>query len=176
MFYSTRSKLIASFLGVTLLVGAASLFIGGQLLYRAVLSEATNRVRLDLNAASEIYENRIESLKTALNITTLGLGFRTKLKRQDSQELFNRMRRVALHANLDFAGVTTSDGRTLCRIGPNSIPTEQSQPQNTIASLALDGPGIVAGTMILSKETLAAEDPELAYRANIRLLPTPRPR
>ena len=174
MFYSTRSKLIASFLGVTLLVGAVSLFIGGQLLYRAVLNEATNRVRLDLNAASEIYENRIESVKTALNITTLGLGFRSKLKRQDSQELFNRMRRVALHANLDFAGVTTSDGKTLCRIGPNSIPNDQPQSLNTIASLALEGPGIIGGTMILSKETLAAEDPELAYRAKIRLLPTPR--
>jgi hypothetical protein len=40
MFYSTRSKLTASFLGVVFLVGAVSLFIGGQLLYKAVLSEA----------------------------------------------------------------------------------------------------------------------------------------
>jgi len=53
MFSSTRSKLIASFLGVALLVGVFSLFIGGQLLYKSVLSEATNRVRLDLNAARE---------------------------------------------------------------------------------------------------------------------------
>ena len=84
MFYSTRSKLIASFLGVTLLVGAVSLFIGGQLLYKAVLSEATNRVRLDLNAAREIYLNRIETVKTSLNITTLGCGFRSALKEGDS--------------------------------------------------------------------------------------------
>jgi len=174
MFYSTRSKLIASFLGVTLLVGAVSLFVGGQLLYKAVLSEATNRVRLDLNAASEIYQNRIENVKTALSITTLGLGFRSKLKRQDSQELFNRIRRVALHANLDFAGVTTSGGKLLCRIGANPLPHDAPQPVNPLASLALEGPGIVAGTMILSTEMLAAEDPELAYRARIRLLATPR--
>jgi len=51
MFYSTRSKLIANFLGVVFLVGVVSLVIGGQLLYKAVLGEATNRVRLDLNAA-----------------------------------------------------------------------------------------------------------------------------
>ncbi len=44
MFYSTKSKLIVSFLGVAFLVGAVSLTIGGQLLYRAVLSEAMNRV------------------------------------------------------------------------------------------------------------------------------------
>jgi len=40
MFSSTRSKLIASFLGVSFLVGVVSLFIGGQLLYKSVLSEA----------------------------------------------------------------------------------------------------------------------------------------
>jgi two-component system NtrC family sensor kinase len=45
---------------------------------------------------------------------------------------------------------------------------------NPIASLALEGPSGVAGTVILSKEVLFAEDPELAYRARIRLVATPR--
>ena len=55
MFYSTRSKLIGSFLGVSLLVGAVSLFIGVRLLNEHVLGEAANRVRLDLNAAAELF-------------------------------------------------------------------------------------------------------------------------
>ncbi|UCE34087.1 MAG: cache domain-containing protein [Deltaproteobacteria bacterium] len=174
MFYSTRSKLIASFLGVSLLVGAVSLFVGGQLLYKAVLSEATNRVRLDLNAAREIYLNRIESIKTSLNITTLGSGFRSALKQGDAQELFNRIRILALNADLDFAGIVTSDGKTLCRLGPNPIPNNNPQPANPIGSLALEKPGSVAGTVILSKEVLIVEDPELANRASIQLVLTPR--
>jgi two-component system NtrC family sensor kinase len=174
MFYSTRSKLIASFLGVTLLVGAVSLFIGGQLLYKAVLSEATNRVRLDLNAAREIYLNRIETVKTSLNITTLGCGFRSALKEGDAQELFNRIRILALNADLDFAGIVTGEGKTLCRLGPNPIPNNNSRPPNPIGSLALQGPGSVAGTIILSKEVLVVEDPELADRASIQLVTTPR--
>jgi len=174
MFYSTRSKLIASFLGVSLLVGGVSLFIGGQLLYKAVLSEATNRVRLDLNTAREIYLNRIESVKTSLNITALGYGFRLALKQGDAQELFNRIRLLALNADLDFAGIVTGEGKTLCRLGPNPIPNNTPQPANPIGSLALEGPGSVAGTVILSKEMLVVEDPELADRASIRLVPTPR--
>jgi two-component system NtrC family sensor kinase len=174
MFYSTRSKLIATFLGVTLLVGAASLFVGGHLLYDAVLSEATNRVRLDLNAAREIYLNRIESIRTSLNITTLGCGFRSALEQDDAQELFNRIRILALNADLDFAGIVTGDGRTLCRFGPNPIPSNNPRPANPIGSLALKGPGSVAGTVILSREVLVVEDPELADRANIQLVPTPR--
>jgi len=50
MFYSTRSKLLAGFLGVTLLVGAVSLFIGVHLIDQNVFGEALNRVQQDLNA------------------------------------------------------------------------------------------------------------------------------
>ncbi|UCF74131.1 MAG: cache domain-containing protein [Deltaproteobacteria bacterium] len=174
MLYSTRSKLIASFLGVSFLVGAVSLFIGGQLLYKSVLSEATNRVRLDLNAAREIYETRIKAIRSPLGVTTLGFGFLSALKTHDAPELVNRLRRLAQNAELDFAGVVTSERTTLCRIGPHSIPKEAVQAANPIANLALDRGVAISGTVVLSKEFLSAEDPELADRAAIRLLPTPR--
>ncbi len=174
MFYSTRSKLIASFLGVSFLVGAVSLFIGGQLLYKAVLSEATNRVRLDLNAAREIYETRIKAIKSPLSVTTLGLGFLSAQKRHDAPELVDRLRRLAQNAELDFAGIVTREGKTLCRIGPNSIPREMGQAANPLANLALERRVTISGTVILSREFLSAEDPDLADRARITLLPTPR--
>ena len=174
MFCSTRSKLIASLLGVSVLVGAVSLFIGGHLLYRTVLSEATNRVSLDLNAAREIYLPRINSVKVSLNITTLGFGFRSALVKYDSPELLNRLRRLAQHAELDFAGIVTREGKTLHRIGPNPMALEGSQPANPIANLAFKHGVPVSGTVVLTKEFLFAENPELAERARIRLLPTPR--
>ena len=43
VFYSTRSKLILSFLGISFLVCGVALLVGGQLLYKAVLNEATPR-------------------------------------------------------------------------------------------------------------------------------------
>ena len=174
MFSSIRSKLIISFLGVTLLVGAASLLVGGQLLYNAVLNEATNRVKLDLNAAREIYQNRIRGVEASLNITTLGTGFRSALKGHDALELLRRLRRLAQHAHLDFAGIVTNQGKTLCRIGPHSIPKEPVQIANPMANLALRRRVAVSGTVVLSEEFLSAENPELANRAKIQLLPTQR--
>ena len=174
MFYSTRSKLIASFLGVSFLVGAVSLFIGGQLLYKSVLNEATNRVRLDLNAAREIYETRIKAIRSPLTITALGFGFLSALKRHDAPELVSRLRRLAQNAELDFLGVVTNERTTLCRIGPNSIPRETTQVANPIANLALERRVAISGTVVLSEELLSAENPELADRARIRFLPTPR--
>ena len=174
MFYSTRSKLIASFLVVSFLVGAVSLFIGGQLLYKAVLSEATNRVRLDLNSAREIYQTRIKTIKCPLSITALGFGFLSALNRGDAPELVTRLERLAQQAELDFAGIVTNEGTTVCRIGSDSIPKETVQAANPIADLALKRRVAISGTVVLSEEFLSTENPELADRARIRLLPTPR--
>jgi len=172
MFSSTRSKLIASFLGVSFLVGVVSLFIGGQLLYKSVLSEATNRVSLDLNAAREIYLTRIKTIRCPVTITSLGPGFRSALKSQDAPELVSRLRSLAQEAELDFAGVVTKEGTTLCRIGPDSIPKETVQTDNPITNLALKDKVAISGTIVLSKVFLFAEDPELANLSRIRLLPT----
>jgi len=174
VFYSIKFNLIASFLGASLLVGAVSLFVGGHLLYEAVLSEATNRVRLDLNAAREMYLNRINCVEISLKMTTLGYGFRSVLTKYDSPELVNRLKRLAQHADLDFAGIVTEKGETLCRIGPNFSLKRKLPIENSIANLAIKRGTSVSGTVILSNEFLSIENPELASRATIRLVPTPK--
>jgi two-component system NtrC family sensor kinase len=173
VFYSTRSKLILSFLGISFLVCGVALLVGGQLLYKAVVNEATNRIRLDLNSAREIYLNRIKGVKVALNITTLGPVFRSGLERKDAQKIIPLLANISQQTELDFAGIVTKEGKTLCRIGPNSIP-KQDGPPNPIANLALTQRIPVSGTVSLSNEFLFEENPELANRARIKLLPTKR--
>jgi two-component system NtrC family sensor kinase len=170
MFYSTRLKLIGSFLGVSLLVGTVSLFIGVRLLNEHVLGEAGNRVRLDLNAAGEMYRTRIKYVQISLSITTLGFGFISTLEALNVPELVNRLERMAHLAELDFAGIVTEDGKTLCRIGPNSIPTDESQSENPITRPVIERRIPVSGTVVLEKEFLKAENPELAERAIISLI------
>jgi two-component system NtrC family sensor kinase len=174
MFSSIRSKLIGGFLGVSFLVGAVSLIVGGRLLYKAVLSEATNRIRLDLNTAREIYHNRIKGVEVVLDTTSLGSGFRDDLKIQDTSALVNRLRRLARYGELDFAGIVTKEGTTLCRIGPHPLPTKKTQVPNPIANLAGRQRVPISGTVVLSQEFLLAENPRLADQALIRVLPTPR--
>ncbi len=178
MFYSTRSRLIVSFLGVAFLVCAVALVVGGQLLYKSVLNEAYNRVRLDLNAAREIYVSRIKGVRVALNITSIGPVFLSSLEKQELQKLISRLSVVAQQTELDFMGVVTKEGKTLCRIGPNSIP-RGNNPPNPIADLVLQKRVAVSGTVILSNEFLFSENPELAERSRMKLLPTkkatPRP-
>ncbi len=153
------------------MVCGVALTVGGQLLYNAVLNEANTRVRLDLNAAREIYLSRAKGVKVALNIVTLGPIFRSALGKNDAEKLVPLLRNVAQQTELDFVGVVTKEGKTLCRIGPNSLPKEPS-PANPIANLAINQRIAVAGTVILSSTFLFSEDPELANRSRIRIIPT----
>jgi two-component system NtrC family sensor kinase len=173
MFYSFRSKIIASFLGLSFLVGLVSLLVGGHLLTKSVLGEARNRVAQDLNAAREMYENRIRMIEVALNITTLGYGFIGTLRERDTSDLVFRLGRMAQHAGLDFAGITDERGQPICRIGTHSIPGKKAQPPHPIVTRTLETRTLASGTVVLNEELLSSENPQLAERARVDILSTP---
>jgi two-component system NtrC family sensor kinase len=173
MFYSTRSKLLAGFLGVTLLVGAVSLFIGVHLIDQNVFGEALNRVQQDLSAANEMYLTRVKQVKTSLSITTLGFAFVSSVSERKTTDLVIRLERMARLAELDFAGIATEDGRTLCRMGPYSFPGPASRGVNPLVKVVLERRVAVSGTMVLDRDALISENPELAERARIPLAPRP---
>jgi len=147
--------------------------VGGQLLYKAVLNEANTRISLDLNAAREIYLSRIKGIKVALNITSVGPVFRTALEKHDVQTLVNRLNAVAQQTELDFMGIVSKEGKTICRIGPNSIP-RGNFPENPITNSVIQKQVAISGTVTFSNQFLFSENPELAERARVKLLPTKR--
>jgi len=173
LLYTTRSKLIISFLSVSLFVGIVSLFVGSQLLFKSVLNEATTRISLDLNAAQEIYLSRIRSAKTALNIASLDGELRSSLLKRDIQPLVTKLKSISQQAELDFSGIVTTDGNTLCRIGPHAVPSKESDAKNPIAEHVFKYGTPVEGTVVLERAFLVEENPDLAKRARIQLLDTP---
>jgi two-component system, NtrC family, sensor kinase len=173
MLHSIRAKLIASFIGVSLVVGAFSLVVGTHLLDRTVRSEASMRVSLDLNSARELYRVRTKTIEIALNITTLGYGFIVALKEQDTADLISRLERMSEYATLDFAGIVDGKGRPLCRNRPDTVSGRKKPPSNPIAGFALEKGGSVSGTFVLSREFLMEENPQLAEKARIDVIPTP---
>ncbi|GBC60450.1 two-component sensor histidine kinase [Desulfonema ishimotonii] len=176
MLNTTRSKLIISFLSVSLLVGTVSLIVGGQMLYQSVLSETRNRVRQDLNVARLIYDNRVKDIKFSLEMTGVSSDCRPAMAAGDSSALNALLVQVTEQIGLDFAGVIGPDGRILCRIGQCAGPSRRLEGGNSVAELALERRQAVAGTVVLDSATLQAENPELARRATIRPLPIQQPR
>lgn len=171
MFHSTRFKLVFSFLIVSFLVGGISLFIGGQLLYKTVLREATNQVRLALNAADDVYRTNIKFVNVALNITTFGVGFRSSFIDRDISDLIDRLERLSRFAGLDFAGIVANSNTVVCRTGPNSIPKDKKQPENPITRYVITHQQPVSGTVVLTREFMASENPDFSDR--IQFYPIP---
>jgi two-component system NtrC family sensor kinase len=176
VIYTTRFRLITAFLGVCVLVGGLSLLVGAQLLNKSVLNEATNRIRLDLNAARETYDNVESRLHLALQITGQERGSLEAVVMQDSGYMRERLVQLAREMQLDFAGVVDPEGRTVVRLG--DIAAEGTEipialPSNPAALLCLDTRSTVSGTVILDRDTLVAENPRLAEQARIQLIDTP---
>jgi two-component system NtrC family sensor kinase len=170
---SIRVKLSLGFAGAALLAGAVSLLVGGQLLYRAVRNEATHRIRQDLNAAREIYGASIKNVATTFNVSALGVGLQSDLKARDVSRLAQRLQRMARYAELDFAGIAGADGAVLCRLGGDK-GAAGAAAANPLLAAVLERRVAVAGTVALPQEFLRSENPELAERARIRSVPTPR--
>lgn len=162
MIHSTRFKLIASFLVVSFLVGGISLFIGGYLLYNAVLREANNQAGMALKAAEDVYRTQVKYVSVALSITTLGDGFRAAVADRNQADLTGRVYRLARQAELDFAGIVMKDGTTLCRVGPNALPGDDRGIENPVARYVISSGTEIAGTAVLPKTFLSVENPVIA--------------
>ncbi len=155
---------------MAILVGGLSLIVGALLLTRSVFNEASNRVRQDLNTAREIYRNAEDRLSLGLTLVALQPEFRSAVLARDLAGVSSCVGTLAAQLHLDFAGLVTPAGSTLYRASPHP---GDPRVVNPAAALALERRTTVCGTLSLSGAELAAEDPELAARARIRLVPTP---
>ena len=175
MLYSTRSKLISTFLGVALLVGLVAIYTGRQLLYETVLGETESRISLDLNAARRDYQDNIDTISTVLNIAAFDREFQGSVLRKETGKLTWKLRYIAQQAGLDFAGVASAEGVVISRVGPvgASAPVNPSAPGNPLVGYVIRHGSSIAGTVVLDRSFLMSESPALAEQARIELSPTP---
>ncbi len=157
---------------MTIMVGGISLFVGTYLINGAVVSEATNRIRLDLNAAREIYLNVERRIEAGLTIAALEQDWDKYIYNQDFQRVHNKLNSIARVLDLDFTGFVKNDYTTFCRQGGNFINYPDSIV-NPVALFAMDTKSPITGTFILDKEALMAENPKLAELARMDVIKTP---
>lgn len=162
MVRSKRFRLITGFLIVPFIAGGILLFIGACLLIHPMVRESTNQVRLSLNAAENVYNTQTNHVNLALEITTLGEGFRSSFIQRDIPDLIDRLERMSIHAGLDFAGIATNSVSTICRIGETSISGDHKQPENPIVQYLINHRLQTAGTVVLTKAFMIRENPEIS--------------
>ena len=125
--------------------------VGGNFLYQSVLDEVNHRVRQDLNVAREIYDNRVASVRQALEVMAAHPSSPDSLT-----PWILSTGEGGKSLDLDFWGVV--DLRRNEKPDPGAAPW---------VAHVLKTREAVAGTLVMTPEQLAHLSPDLAARADI---------
>ncbi|VTR66524.1 Histidine kinase [Desulfosarcina cetonica] len=172
MFHSIRFKLIASLIAVSLLVGLISILVGGNRLYQSVLDEAHNRIRQDLNVARVIYDDRVDTIRMAMETIASTTTLSQAAMVADPSSVPPSVNALANRIHLDFLGITDMAGQVFFRAG-NPAPENRVISENPLVRWVVERNQPIAGTVVLSDAQLRAEDPELAVQARSTMHASP---
>jgi two-component system NtrC family sensor kinase len=129
----------------------------------------TEAIQNHLELAGRIFSSRAEEFQRILQAGAAGTGFRESLRGGDRPALRKRLTQIAETAGWDFAGAVFPDGQMMARIGPGGAGDPPFFGRNPAADLALEKGAPLAGAVVMDRGTLAAENPELARRAAVKV-------
>ncbi|MDZ7270946.1 MAG: cache domain-containing protein [candidate division KSB1 bacterium] len=175
MSLSLRTKLLGSSVAVVVASGAVVTWLGARLIGDRVVSQAQDKVRTDLNAARALYEEKARDVADLVRLTATRFFLQQALSTHDLQGLRAELMRIRNHEGLDMLTVTNARGQVLFRAG-NPVARGDLQSDDPLVASVLASRRPCWATELLPEPRLFLENPELAGRARIPLLPTPHAR
>ena len=170
--HTLQKKIIFSFLIVVIVGGSVALTLGIVLYGRTVLERAQQQVKMDINSAWMVYNQRIETLAFLVQLTAKRDILIEELKQKNNLPLRSLLEKVRIDNNLDFLSLTDARGFVVVRARyPHNAGDDQSN--DALVTKALGG-NYIAGTQILPQETLNKEGEGLAEQAFMIFVETPR--
>ncbi len=170
--YTLQRKIIFSFLIVVIVGGSVALTLGIMLYGKTVLERAQQQVKMDINSAWMVYNQRIDTLTFLVALTAKRELLTTALKQRNVVRLQALLDKVHRDNNLDFFSLTDARGIVVARAHFPYLAGDDESNDPMIAR-ALGGEPI-AGTQILSQEALAREGESLAEQAFMLFVESPQ--
>ena len=169
------TKLVLSFLLIILLTSGVLGIVGVRVIGNRVVAEAQAKVETDLNAAREIYLNKLASVNDVVRFTADRVLLMNTLLSGDTQQAAAALGRTREREKLDLLTITDPHGRVLLRAGnANQVGDDQSGDELVRAVIERQEP--VAASCIVSVENLRREAPLLAEQAHFKFIETPKAR
>ncbi len=166
-----RIKLTIWFIAVILLANAALTFMTVLKVGRVQIEEVQTRVRLDLNSARVVYNNRVEAIGDFLHGLVLSRKFPDALETGDFSALGPLMDRALETGRMDLLWLVGPEGRTVYRAGGASLRGDDLSSL-VIVGKALENKEEIQGSMIVPRDILEREGRGLETIAYMRILPT----
>ncbi|MBI4785876.1 MAG: cache domain-containing protein [Chloroflexi bacterium] len=168
------TKLILSFLLVIVNISVIFSVVGVQIIGNLIVTEAQDRVRYDLNAAREIYFNKLSRINDIVRFSADRVLLMSPLLSGDVSLATEELVKIREREHLDVLTVTDHTGKVLLRTGNLGVSGDQSEDELARAVLRRKEP--LGSTMIVSAGELVKESPALAEKAYFRFADTPKAR
>ena len=111
------TKLVLSFLLIILLTSGVFSIVGVRVIGNRVVAEAQAKVQTDLNAAREIYLNKLASVNDVVRFTADRVLLMNMLLSGDTKQAADALGRTREREKLDVLTITDQHGRVLLRAG-----------------------------------------------------------
>ena len=168
------TKLIFAFSLVIVIGVSISTIVGIRLIGNTILRQAQDKVRLDLNSAWEVYNAESEAIKTKIRMTANRFFIKEALVGNSLAELSSELQKVRRDEELDI--LTLVDSRGVVLVRTCNLAAFGDRPTDRIVDWVLINQKPVVSTQIVPESELLKEGEDLARRARIDMLPTPKSR
>ncbi len=171
---SIKARLISSYLVILFFGGLTTSIVGSWIVSTTIMAQARRMVDHSMAMARTIYQHQADDVRRTVTLAAAGTTIARYLAASNFEGLRAFLEDVRRQGAFDFLGLASASGRVILRTTqPFSRGDDVSWLEPVRSALA----GRAAGGAILAPVAfLAAEDPALAERARIRLVPTPRAR
>lgn len=169
------TKFVLSFLIIIFLTSVTFSVVGVRVIGDRVVDEAQAKVQTDLNAAREIFHNKLASVNDVVRFSSDRLLLINELLTGNARQVADAFGRIREREKLDVLSITDRNGRVLLRVSnPDQVGDDQSHDELVSAVLKRGEP--LATPCIVTAEDLRLESPKLAEKAYFKFIETPKAR
>ena len=176
LFIPLATKLVLSYLVIVVVTAVVFGLVGTRVIGNLIMSEARSTVRNDLKAAREILLGRLSHVAYAVRFTAdRSILLRDAIVAGRPERVLDELRRIREREGLDFLTLTDGAGLVLLRTSGGNKHGDMVAGDDLLRE-ALTARAPVASIALMSEGALGLEAPELAERAHIPVIATPRAR
>ncbi|UCE99365.1 MAG: cache domain-containing protein [Planctomycetota bacterium] len=156
-----------------IICGLVATLIAMRLIGTSIISQAQDKVRIDLNSARHIYQDEIQKVKALLRLSAQRFFMKDAILEGDTETLKRELEKIRKMESLDVLTLADRNGWVIAR-ARNPSGYVDNQANDELISLALSGREVLGATVIVTREELIKEGTDLAERAYIKFVPTPK--
>lgn len=170
---SIQSQLILYFTIAIIIPAIITSIVGVKIINDQVIQQAENKVLSDLNSAREVYQNSIQHITNITRMTAVRSLIIKALENRDINFLKQDFNKILKREKLDILTILDEYGNVICR-GSNPNIFGDNLQSNLIIKNCIIKKQIISGTVVSSIEEIRKDSPELAERAIMKIIPTPK--